>query len=334
MTDQHGERVGKAGRQAEARNDMDDEAMDWAIRMTGAGADWDAFLAWLEADAGRSERYDRASAALQDAERAVAALPPASMPPASTSVPANDHVVEPPRRYADGARRWFGGALAAALVGAIGVGAWNERPRPYDVSTAAGEQRTVGLADGSSIVLAGASRVTLDRGDPRIATLEQGEVLFRVRHDADEPFAVTVGDLRLVDLGTVFDVKTAGKRTRVAVAEGAVMVDPDGAALRLGPGQAVLAEGSSLRRQKVEPGDVGAWREGRLAFDGVPLDEVAADLSRHLARHVRAAPAVARRTFRGTLDVRTVQDRPALLGQLLGVEVRQDAGDWTLEPHR
>lgn len=327
MTDQHEMGTGKAGRQAEVGSDMDDEAMDWAIRMTSADADWDAFLAWLEADAGRSGRYDRASAALQDAERAVAALPPTS-----SHVPANDHGVGPPRGRAGNVRRWFGGAIAAALVGAIGVGAWNERPRPYDVATAPGEQRTVELGDGSSIVLAGASKVTLDHGDPRVATVGQGEMLFRVRHDADEPFAVMVGELRLVDLGTVFDVRTAAGRTRVAVAEGAVMVDPDGAALRLDPGQAVIAEGAVLRRHAVEPADVGAWREGRLAFDDVPLDEVAADLTRHLARPVRAAPAIARRTFRGTLDVGTVRDRPALLGQLLGVRVRQDPGGWTLEP--
>lgn len=329
MNDRHGKDIGRTGPPAMAGTAADDEAMDWAIRMADADADWDAFLSWLEGDPERSGRYDRANVTLQDATDAVAALPPSSL-----QIAANDPVAGPPRRGRGASARWIGGAVAAGLVGAVGLGMWSERPRPFDVETAAGQHRTVTLADGTSIVLAGASKVRLDRADPRVATVERGEMLFRVRHDADRPFQVRVGELRMVDLGTVFDVKTAAGRTRVAVAEGAVMIDPDGAALRLDPGQAVVAEGSSLRRLAVEPVDVGSWREGRLAFDDVPFDEVASDLTRQLGRPIRAAPAVARRTFRGTLDLRTLKDRPALLGQLLAVRVRQDAGGWTLEPHR
>ena len=300
---------------------LDDEAFDWALRMDRADADWDGFTVWLEGDPARAERYDRAVAALQDATADVAMLP-------VTPVAAND---EAPVRTASA--RWMGGAIAAVLAGAIGLGVWTQAPRPYTVETAPGEQRTVALADGSSIVLAGGSKLRLDHNAPRVATVERGEMLFRVRHDAARPFAVGVGQLKLVDLGTVFDIRTDARRTRVAVAEGAVMVDPDGAALRLDPGQAVVAEGGSLRRRTVEPGDVGAWRDGRLAFDAATLEEVAADLSRQLGQPVRAAPAVARRTFRGTLDLQTVKRRPALLGQLLDVTVRQDADGWTLEPH-
>ncbi|WP_294138611.1 FecR domain-containing protein [Sphingomonas sp.] len=301
---------------------IDDEALDWAIRMAEPDADWDAFLAWLEGDAARSDRYDRAVAMLDDAAGAAAAVVTA---PVSAPL---EPVARPTRR------RWIGGAIAAALAGAIGLGVWTQLPQPYAVATAPGEQRTVALGDGSSIVLAGASTVTLDHRDPRVATVERGEMLFRVRHDADRPFAVRAGALRLIDLGTVFDVKTDGARTRVAVSEGAVMVDPDGAALRLDPGQAVVAEGETLARHDVAAADVGGWREGRLAYDDAPLSEVAADLSRQTGRRIVAGPGIAARTFRGTLDVATIRERPALLGTLLGVAVRQDAEGWTLEPRR
>jgi transmembrane sensor len=294
-----------------------DEAVDWVIRMAEPDADWDDFTAWLEADPARAERYDRAATALADAAAQRQPAPTAPVP------------ITRPRPG-----RWIGGAIAAALVGAVGIGVWTQAPRPYTVETAAGERRTVMLGDGSSVLVAGASKVRLDRRDPRTATVERGEMLFRVRHDAARPFTVAVGDLRLVDLGTVFDVKAVGGRTRVAVAEGAVMVDPDGAAMRLDAGQAMLADGATIQRLAVDPADVGGWRDGRLAFDGAPLSEVAADLSRQLGRRVVAAPAVAARPFRGTIDTRSIGGDPRLLGRLLGVEVRPAAGGWVLEASR
>jgi len=299
---------------------IDAKALDWALRMVDpARADWDAFTDWLEADPGHAERYDRMAAMLLDAEEALAAHPELLADPQPIA----------PRR---GALRWVGGAVAAALVGAIGLQAWQDRPQPYAVETAAGETRVLALADGSAITLAGASRIALDRADPRRASLERGEALFRVKHDDRHPFAVQAGGVALVDLGTVFDVRLGQRQTRVAVAEGAVMVDPKGAAMRLDAGQAVVVEKDRLVRASVEPEDVGGWRDGRLAFDGAPLREVAEDLSRFLQRPVSVAPAIATRPFRGVIDLQAVGRDPALLGSLIDVRVRQDAAGWMLEP--
>lgn len=321
MTDQHGS--------AAPAGHVDDDALAWVIRMAEPDADWDAFTLWLEGDPARAALYDQAAVALQDADQAVAALP---LWAASAELePHGAHEAVSAFRWWRPAR-WIGGAIAAAVVGVVGLGVWNEVPRPYAVQTAAGEQRTVALADGSSIVLAGASRVRLDHNDPRIASVERGQMLFRVRHDAAQPFTVNVGDHRLIDLGTVFDVKATTGRSIVAVAEGAVMVDPDGVALRLDPGQSAVMASGRWERRTVEPSDVASWREGRLAFDDAPLSEVADDLSRQLGRRVRVAPSLSARMFRGTLDLRSLQNRPELLGTLLNVRIRQDAEGWTLEP--
>lgn len=300
---------------------VDTVALDWALRMADpANADWDAFTDWLEADPGHAERYDRAAATLLEAEEALAAQPEAAAP----------IVIEPEPVRRD-PLRWIGGAMAAALIGAIGVTAWQDRPQPYSVETAAGETRRVPLSDGSSVTLAGLSRVELDRAEPRRAVLARGEALFQVRHDAQHPFAVQAGSLALIDLGTVFDVRM-GRQTRVAVAEGAVMVDPEGAALRLDAGQAVAVDGDRLVRSMVQPEEVGGWREGRLAFDGVPLGLVVEDVSRFLSRPVTVAPAIAMRPFRGTIDLDAVRRDPAVLGPLMDVNVRRAATGWMLEP--
>lgn len=303
---------------------LDEEAVDWAARVADRDfTDWDGFTAWLEADADRSARYDAAVVALADVERTVAQLPAATSAvatPLRKPVPARLH-----------AARWLGAAAAAAVIGAIGGNAWQERAQPYVVETRAGEQRVLALADGSSVILAAGSRLLLDRADQRRATVDAGEALFRVRHDASRPFRVGAGGLTLTDIGTVFDVKRAGALTRVAVAEGAVLVDPDGAALRLDAGETVVADGDRLVAGRVEVSDVGAWHEGRLAYDGAPLSEVAADLSRQLGRRVRVSPAVAARQFRGTLDVHSLRSDPAALGALLDVRAHADALGWTLE---
>ncbi|WP_294235291.1 FecR domain-containing protein [uncultured Sphingomonas sp.] len=298
----------------------DAEALDWALRMADpASADWDAFTAWLEADPAHAERYDRMAATLLDAEDALAAHPDVVAPVAE------DH---PPRRRL---LPWIGGAVAAALVGLVGVNVWPDRSQPSIAETAAGETRILALPDGSSIMMAGGSRIALDQADPRRAVLERGEALFRVRHDVRHPFTVQAGRVTLVDLGTVFDVRV-GHETRVAVAEGAVMVDPTGAAVRLDAGQAATVEGDRLVRSSVAPDMVGAWRNGRLAFDGVSLSMVAEDMSRFLTAPIRVAPAIAAKPFRGTIDLDAVRRDPAVLGPLMEVTVRRDAMGWMLEP--
>ncbi|WP_343525887.1 FecR domain-containing protein [Sphingomonas sp.] len=307
----------------QSSNAVDSVALDWALRMADpARADWDAFTLWLEADPSHAERYDRMAATLIEAEEALAAFPDIASP--APILPE----VRPARRPL----RWIGGAVAAALVGTLGLNLWNDRPQPYAVETAAGEVRRIPLADGSMIVLAGGSRVTLDKQAPRRAVLDRGEALFRVRHDARHPFAVDAHGLALTDLGTVFDVRLGQDRTRVAVAEGAVLVDPKGAALRLDAGQSVVMEGSRLVRQPVAPEMVGEWQAGRLAYDGAPLSEVAEDLARFLGQPVVAAPRVAARQFRGTIDLEAARRDPDLLGRLLDVTVRRRDTGWTLEP--
>ena len=304
---------------------IDDEALDWALRMAGPDADWAAFTDWLAADPARADRYDRAALAVADATASVALATPANDDEGDGEEPVP---APPPART----RRFAGAWLAVALLlVALGVGLWRVPSRSQTIATAAGERRSVALADGSRIELAGGTRLRLDPARPRAATIEAGEALFHVRHDPRAPFRVEANGLPLQDLGTVFDIRLLGKRTQVTVGEGAVMVDPDGAALTLAAGEGLVAEGTTLRRIRQDVGAVGAWRDGRLAYDGATLGEVAEDLSRQLGWRVTAAPAVATRLFNGTLETQAFRDDPTLLGALLDVEVRRAPDGWTLD---
>lgn len=292
-------------------------ALDWAVR-TGdpAFADWDAFMVWLEADPSHSRAYDKVSAAIADASDRVASAGPANDDQADEMLPS--------RR-----RPWLIGGIAAALtvIAAIWVLRGQERDL-YTVQTAAAETRVIALDAATRIELAGGSALSIDRKDKRFAKLEHGQALFSVRHDAAHPFEVIVGEDRLIDLGTMFDVRRDRDGLVVAVAEGAVQFDPDGAKVNIAPGQVLRRLGTSdyiVSSMPVE--QVGEWREGRLTFEGAPLSEVAAQLSRATGIDYRARGSG---TVSGSILIPALRKDPAGVGLLLGLAVRAEGNHWIL----
>ncbi|MGK6320709.1 FecR family protein [Sphingomonas sp. DT-204] len=303
---------------AEPRDRIDEEALAWAVRTADpAFDDWDSFTLWLEGDPARAARYDAIASRVAEAADDLLTVP----------------VPEPVEAPARPQRRWLvGTGIAAALAGVVGYGAWTLQPQPYAIETAAGSTRTVTLGEGSTIALAGGTRLLLDRRDDRVARLERGQAMFVVRHDAAHPFRVKVGSDELVDVGTAFDVKRAAGVMRVAVSEGAVVFNPAREAVRVDPGKALVSDETAhrLRLSSIDPQAVGGWREGRLSYQGEPIGEVAADLTRALGVSIAAAPDVAERPFRGTLAVATLRKDPAAVAPLLGVAARRSGEGWVL----
>ena len=74
-----------------------------------------------------------------------------------------------------------------------------------------------------------------------------GEATFTVRHDAAHPFVVVAGDHRVQDVGTTFNLVRDRGRFSVEVIEGAVLYDPDGAAVPLAAGQTLRADRRAAR---------------------------------------------------------------------------------------
>jgi len=296
-----------------------EQAAAWAVR-TGDPAfeDWDAFTAWLAADAAHARAYDEVMAAVLDAAEALPSAPQAE----------NDD--EP--AFGAPRRRWLGGAVAAALVLAVGLGVWQARPGTYAVETAPGETRLVELEGGDRIELAGASRIVLDRRDPRRASLEQGQALFKIDHDPDAPFTLAVGEDTLVDVGTIFDVKHTPDGMALAVSEGAVVFNPARQNVRVSPGQRLTSAAGSdrYRLSDVPAGEVGEWREGRLTLQDARLADVAADLSRMTGIEFTVAAGSADRRVSGSLMTDPLRRDPRALGPLLGVAVRHDGEAWEI----
>jgi len=204
------------------------------------------------------------------------------------------------------------GALA---LGAGGFGRWYwQRPTfTLVASTGHGEIATRELPDGSRIDLAARSEVAVAyHRDWRLAHLSAGEVRFDVAPDARHPFEIEtpLGHVRV--LGTAFSVRLNDNGLRVAVAHGRVAVWRAGQPAdalpdsELGAGDAVyLPRNGELRRSRVAPDDVGAWRRGWLVFDGMPVDKAVERWNDYLATPLDIEPqrALHRMTLTGSFPI-------------------------------
>lgn len=299
-------------------SEEEEEALDWMIRTRDPDfRDWDAFTQWLEGAPGHAVAYD----ALMLADADMPALVPAE--PEYARAPANDRGPSQ-RRW-----RWIGGgAIAAALVAALSVGMTN-RADIYSIDTPPGEVRMIAFDDGTRIEINGGSRLRLDHNDRRFAALDAGEATFTVAHDADDPFRVTVGKTVFEDAGTVFNIVRAGDTTRIGVAEGEVIYNPDSDAISLPAGRALREDRHGLMLVSIAPESVASWRQGRLAYDNAPLADVTGDIARSLGIRIVGAPPL---RFTGTILLdRDPQRFFARAAPLLGVTAQSTKDGWILK---
>jgi transmembrane sensor len=304
------------------QRDITDQAIAWHLRLADADKQsWTDFVAWLEASPAHAAAYD----AIAMDDRLIAE----EHFPAAAPVAVNDN--RPARRRWS----WLIAGTAAATIGVAMLTPSLVGPRssPYVVATKAGERRTVALQPGTSIDLSGGTVVRLDHADPRVATLDRGEALFHVSHDAAHPFTITAGQTRIRDLGTVFNVARDGKDVTIAVAEGSVLVQPGRRARRLGAGDAlsIRDDGRAIAATKVAPDQVGGWRTGMLSFDNKRLGDVVAALDRLYGFKVVLDGGLSKRPFTGMVRFTGVADRDVPhLAEMIGTTWRRDGERWIL----
>lgn len=316
-----------------------DEARLWAIRADDPEfADWDGLTAWLEADPRHLEAYERAIA---DNDWAVTQLS-AEREEAHAVVTADPVIGSRSNQGSTfrqaGARLWRGpwsGAIAASLLMTVAIGGWYAlRPSTQrDVATAPGERRTIDFADGSQILLNGGTHVRFDQAAPREVALVSGEALFTVHHEDARPFVVSIGDSRLIDVGTVFNVARDGGRLDVAVAQGSVVYrgGQDDIRLNAGEGLSQAAPGEVIVLHKADRADVGAWRTGVLTYTDANLSQVGHDLARNLGLRLDVDAGVANLRFSGTL---AITGDPAVvlmrIQPLLRVSIIRQGNHWRM----
>jgi transmembrane sensor len=192
--------------------------------------------------------------------------------------------------------------LIAAIAGGVG---WWQLTRAPMYETAAAEQRTVRLPDGSTVQLNARSRIKLRfTKQQRAVDLIEGQALFSVAKDAGRAFVVGSDAARVRALGTQFDVYRKNNGTIVTVLEGQVAVGVDRPAENAVRGQrsdvreplssvlvsageqAVATPRAPTLAYHTNVFAATAWTEGKLMFDSVPLRDVVAEFNRIGLRHI------------------------------------------------
>ena len=305
---------------------MQEEALGWVIRTRDPDfVDWEAFTAWLEGDPARAAAYDALMAADADLDAIIPSSPAAL--PAALPIAANDPGEPRHRTW-----RWVGGgAIAAALVATISLSMMN-RADIYTITTRPGETQTIALDDGTRIDINGGTTLRLDRNDTRFAALDSGEAAFTVRHDAADPFRVTVGDAVFEDAGTVFNIVYTGRATRIGVSEGKVIYNPQAEAISLPAGRALADDGDGLRVMDVAPAAVASWRQGRLVYANAAVADISQDIARSLGIALTTTPGARAMRFTGTIRLDKDPARFfAGAAPLMGLSAIRTGNGWVLK---
>lgn len=307
-------------------SEIDEEASDWAARVDARDLDVEhdpELQAWLKGDARRAGALLRAQAAISFLDRGRAL---AGAAPRAQAVPAADR---PSRRALIAGT---GGAVAAALVG--GIGLWSARPQRLD--TRLGEIRRVPLADGSLVAINTKTALEVAmKPKSRRVVLKEGEAWFQVAKDPERPFVVAAGPVRVRAVGTAFSVRRgdeAGAGVDVMVTEGVVeaWVEGDPAPRRrMSAGSRIILASAVSPAVAESPSEIErslAWRNGEIALDGESLEQAARLFNRYNSRQIVIEdPALARERFVGLFQTNEPESFAAAVAATLGAVVKDDA---------
>lgn len=251
-----------------------------------------------------------------------------------------------PRRFIDrqiGRRRAVPGRLALGALG-LGLAVFLIAALTPDILlrvqadhvTSTAEVRSLDLEDGTAVSLApdSAIAVAFDSGERKVELL-QGEAFFEVTSDPDRAFRVTADEMNVTVLGTAFNVRLADRSVSVAVREGLVGLRPGSGLppetgdpaerLELTAGDwAVLDENAEVRRGRLPPDEIGAWREGRLVARERAMSDVLDDLRRyHTGLILLTDPALGTQKVTGIYNLDDPVAAVRVLASPLGASVRQ-----------
>ncbi len=246
-------------------------------------------------------------------------------------------------------------ALFMLVIGLVLFNRVNVSQQPAELlifESASGQNKTVTLKDGSTIILGGKSKITVRLSDSnRRITMHEGEALFSVFKDNSRPFVVEASGRLINAIGTRFNIHMRANNVTVTVLEGIVEIGSGFSKSRTGnsagqhkqtddvgtfTGIARLHALESLEYytsgqvgtiSKTDPSTVTAWQKGKLIFANESLENVIADINRYSDRKIILIDKASRKLrFSGTFFQGNLDEWLSGLEQTLPVRLIQGKG--------
>ncbi len=180
-----------------------------------------------------------------------------------------------------------------------------------------GKRTQVTLSDNSKIWLNSGSKLVFPAtfSSSRREVFLEGEALFEIAHNANQPFYVLVRDIEIKVLGTVFNVSAYNddKYTSTVLENGSIELKYKSNALlrhsrlQITPGTLAIYDPVKkvIQQQKVDTKYYTSWREGIFIFESEPLENITKKLSRYYNVKITIKDRqLSKETFSGSLDLK------------------------------
>lgn len=214
--------------------------------------------------------------------------------------------------------------------------------------TAIGQQKTIVLSDGSSMLLNTNSEVRVSHGNGVYKIhLIRGEARFCVTPAPGRAFEVFAADSIVRTVGTEFVVRLEGRKVDVTVEKGAVELSDLGSTgstvgqasikavplaskpsrLRAGEGASFESGSGHIEVHQITETELRrrmSWQEGYLAFSDEPLSEVVTQLNRYSTTTlVIGDPKIASIAIGGRFRIGNADALLNLLSKTIGIRARE-----------
>jgi len=156
-----------------------------------------------------------------------------------------------------------------------------ETPKNNEIVTPRGGQYEVILSDGTQVWLNSDSKLSFTNSFDNLAERRvglEGEAYFKVNHNADQPFVVSVQGQRVRVLGTEFNINayTDNAYVKTSLVRGSVLFNQS----RLKPGESALFRDNNIAIRQEDMDDVIAWNNGYFVFFEESLKEAMEQIGR------------------------------------------------------
>ncbi|WP_052063940.1 FecR domain-containing protein [Nitrincola sp. A-D6] len=224
-----------------------------------------------------------------------------------------------------------------ALIAPVGLATWRIPPWQQwqaQYTTGIGEQQSLLLPDGGSLVLNTATSVDVHFSDTlRLLKLYSGELLVQTapdNHVPARPFVVETPQGQVQALGTRFIVRINNEHSDISVLDKSVRITPSQNTQQIDveTGQQISFTTTELGLTLPVAPHAGSWLNGSLVVVDMPLDALLAELSRYRKGLLSCSDDIAHLKISGAFPLNDTDRALTAITHTFPVRERRMTGYW------